>query len=251
MVSRQLRVVRAPSTGIKQLICLPNNGIMTSIKNSVHSLPTILHLSSLIQWSALFLLNNYKQVEEILWDLPSAIAALQSGKSKGQTDYHQHIAFVREYLAACKSESAEDVLACEYITLLQNYDTAQYVQYYVMPSICSKLFSRKTFHSVLQYSQKPLKQSTDHHRLATAQKNAFDNVDQLHIMVDAFEQLHKIEEWWTPDFGNWICAAEYLSVRVYCVALDKLEGLVMQWLFKLAKMGLAGTGMHYCLFRAL
>jgi len=35
---------------------------------------------------------------------------------------------------------------------------------------------------------------------------------------------------------------EYLAIRDYQKALDKLEGLVVQRLFELAKMGLSGTG---------
>jgi hypothetical protein len=88
-----------------------------------------------------------------------------------------------------------------------------------------------------------MKQSADRQRLAAAHKNAFDNVNQLRRMIVAFEQLHNIEEHWMPDSSQWKHAAEYLAVRTYQVALDKLEGLVVQRLFELAKMGLAGTGL--------
>ena len=41
---------------------------------------------------------------------------------------------------------------------------------------------------------------------------------------------------------EWKEAAEYMEIHEYQKALDKLEGLVVQWLFELTKMGLAGTG---------
>ena len=40
---------------------------------------------------------------------------------------------------------------------------------------------------------------------------------------------------------EWKEVAEYMEIREYQKALDKLEGLVVQWLFELTKMGLAGT----------
>ena len=41
---------------------------------------------------------------------------------------------------------------------------------------------------------------------------------------------------------EWKEVAEYMEICEYQKALDKLEGLVVQWLFELTKMGLAGTG---------
>ncbi len=95
---------------------------------------------------------------------------------------------------------------------------------------------------MLEYTQQPPKQRDTRQRWATAQQHAFDNVNQLREMLAAFESLHEIEERWTPDSAQWKRAAQYLSMRTYCTALDKLEGLVVQRLFELAKMGLSGTG---------
>ena len=74
---------------------------------------------------ATFLLNNYKQVQELLEELLLAIAALQSGKSADDMDYHQHLKMEQEYLTTRKSEPEEDIVSCDYIVLLQNYGTAQ------------------------------------------------------------------------------------------------------------------------------
>ena len=101
---------------------------------------------------------------------------------------------------------------------------------------------RATFQKVLEHTQKPPKQRDAHQRLAMAQQHTFDNMNQLREMLAAFESLHKIEERWTPDSAQWKRAVGYLSIRTYRMALDKLEGLVVQRLFELAKMGLSGTG---------
>jgi len=49
---------------------------------------------------AVFILGNYKQIQPILDKLPIAIAALQSGKAREDTDYHQHLETEQQYLAA-------------------------------------------------------------------------------------------------------------------------------------------------------
>jgi len=61
-------------------------------------------------------------------------------------------------------------------------------------------------------------------------------------MLQNFEKSNNITERWTPDSEEWKHAASYLAIREYQMALDKLEGLVVQRLFELAKMGLSGTG---------
>jgi len=72
-----------------------------------------------------FLLHNYKQVQQLLEELPFAIMALQSGKPAHEMDYHHHIEMEWEYLAARKSEPEEDAFACEYMSYLLVYEAAQ------------------------------------------------------------------------------------------------------------------------------
>lgn len=79
-------------------------------------------------------------------------------------------------------------------------------------------------------------------RVAAVKLNAFESVTQIREMVVAYELLHDIPERWTPDCEEWKSAAKYTKVRDFQKALDKLEALVVQRLFELSKMGLAGTG---------
>jgi len=60
--------------------------------------------------------------------LPLAIAALQSGKMRDDTDYHLHLESECQYLAAQKKESDEDKVACEYIHRLLKHKEAQCVR---------------------------------------------------------------------------------------------------------------------------
>ena len=65
--------------------------------------------------------------------------------------------------------------------------------------LTDNIFLRTTFKKVLEYTQQPPKQRDTRQRWATAQQHAFDNVNQLREMLAAFESLHEIKEWWTPD----------------------------------------------------
>jgi|SRR5882762_27023 len=91
-------------------------------------------------------------------------------------------------------------------------------------------------------SQNPSKKLKMRNHLAAVQRDAFDTLSQCREMLAAYEQTHGIEEHWTPDTEKWQRAIQYLSIHKYQLALDKLEGLVVQRLFELAKMGLSGTG---------
>jgi hypothetical protein len=82
-------------------------------------------------------------------------------------------------------------------------------------------------------------------RVAMGKLNAFESLTQVREMLLAFEVLHGIDNRWTPDSDEWKRAVEYTRVRDFQKALDKLEALVVQRLFELSKMGLAGTG-KYC-----
>jgi hypothetical protein len=51
-----------------------------------------------------------------------------------------------------------------------------------------------------------------------------------------------IGECWTTDSPEYQQAADYLHSRNYQVAVDKLEGLVVQRLFELTKANVSQTG---------
>jgi hypothetical protein len=74
---------------------------------------------------ALFLFNNYKQVDQILREMPNAIAAFESETTPDECDYARHLEAERVYLASRKKEPAADVIASKYISLLIVYKDAR------------------------------------------------------------------------------------------------------------------------------
>ena len=74
--------------------------------------------------------------------------------------------------------------------------------------------------------------------------HAFEMLEFWQDELQAFEIDNNIDVCWTPSSKKWKCTEEYLAVRGYQKALDKLKGLVVQRLFELTKMGLSGTGKY-------
>ena len=56
------------------------------------------------------------------------------------------------------------------------------------------------------------------------------------------EDILSVSERWTPQTLEWEQVMKYLQIQDYQLAVDKLEGLVVQRLFQLTKANLAGTG---------
>jgi Kyakuja-Dileera-Zisupton transposase len=74
---------------------------------------------------ATFLLGNYKQIGNMIKELPSVIATFRSRKTPQDTDYHQHLESKRKYLLLCREESSEENFACKYIERLLLHQKAK------------------------------------------------------------------------------------------------------------------------------
>lgn len=61
--------------------------------------------------------------------------------------------------------------------------------------------------------------------------------------VELIEQEMGItaEARWNPQSANWQSAAQYMKIREYQLAVDRLEGLVVSRLLELQKANIAGT----------
>ncbi|KAH9952513.1 hypothetical protein BGW80DRAFT_1194853 [Lactifluus volemus] len=177
-----------------------------------------------------FLLGNYKQLSQLLGDLPGVIASLESGKSHEDTRYHQHLENERVYLLSRRQESPEEEFACEYIELLIMHQKAKFI------------LSKSHDHAVAYCIANVPPQSAVHGRAEILKQHAFENYQRMQDMLQVFETTHNIKDRWTPDMPEWQTASQYFATREYQKALTCLEGLVVSCLFELQKMGLSGTG---------
>ncbi|KAJ7664162.1 hypothetical protein B0H17DRAFT_1162819 [Mycena rosella] len=76
----------------------------------------------------------------------------------------------------------------------------------------------------------------------TAKRHARDNYDKAHAAVQGMEQVLEIAVQWTPETEAWKTAALLVSTRRYRLCVNKLEELVLKWLFELTKMNMSQTG---------
>jgi hypothetical protein len=111
------------STAFKPLTCMLDNTTMTNIRSYVRSNSCVQANMHII--IATFLLGNYKQVTQLLEELPGAITALQSGKSPEDMYYHRHLQTERQYLLSRKEESPNEEFACEYVQQLIMHQKAK------------------------------------------------------------------------------------------------------------------------------
>ncbi|KAF8580817.1 hypothetical protein K439DRAFT_1619489 [Ramaria rubella] len=113
----------------------------------------------------------------------------------------------RDYLLSKKSEPEADILGVEYVELLDKYHAAW---------------------TLWENSQKLMAD-------ATRAKN------QARLR-QAVEESLDVDEQWTLESPEYRWATEYIRIRTYQRAVDKLEGLVVQRLFELTKANISQTG---------
>ena len=87
----------------------------------------------------------------------------------------------------------------------------------------------------------------DKTRLRQISHDAWEGVMFLQQELQQVEGQLDVGERWTPDSPEFLRAAEYLRIRTYQRAVDKLEGLVVQRLFELTKANVSQTGKHVVL----
>lgn len=81
---------------------------------------------------------------------------------------------------------------------------------------------------------------------------ASSDVTRLTEQVNYFEDLLDITgERWHPGHAQYQATKVYVAVRVYHLALDTVEKLVVQRLFELQKTHLVNTGECLCNIKAI
>ncbi|KAJ7859168.1 hypothetical protein B0H14DRAFT_2231018, partial [Mycena olivaceomarginata] len=73
-------------------------------------------------------------------------------------------------------------------------------------------------------------------------RHAMELRDGILLAVQDLEMQIDLRDRWTPRCAEWSEAAVLVENRRYQHALDKLQGLVITWLFELIKCHMSGTG---------
>ncbi|KAF8507268.1 hypothetical protein JB92DRAFT_2793630 [Gautieria morchelliformis] len=165
-----------------------------------------------------FLYNNYAQALGLIHDMPVAIAALTGYQSVADTHYQKWLDQERTYLASKEIEPDSDIARGQYVTVLTKMQLAKHM-----------------FDATCQFTPPTS-------RVRAIRQQAWEAYEFLQKEVMSIEETLDIAERWTPGCHEWEVAMSYNKIREYQLAVDKLEGLVVQRLFELTKANLSGTG---------
>ncbi|KAG1745370.1 uncharacterized protein EDB91DRAFT_1080299 [Suillus paluster] len=167
-----------------------------------------------------FLYNNYKQALRIINDLAPVVQELKQQLDLSDADFEQWNIEELQYLEALAAELEYNPEKIAYVEALQSLAKAE-AEY---GSITSVQF--------LSYAPADFTQNSGLHKgPQTATKASLD-----------LEHRLGLTEHWTPRDPEYQEALEYLNNNRFVHAVQRLEGLVVQRLFKLAKANLASTG---------
>ncbi|KAF8580520.1 hypothetical protein K439DRAFT_1519701 [Ramaria rubella] len=178
------------------------------------------------------MVNNYTQALELLRDMLVCISTLTSGWNIFEAQYAGWLADEHKYLESKHSEPESDVLGVDYVRLLTKYAEAW--------NLIFILVSDKFGMHLKNYLQK---------RPVPRTKPVCIRSPRMHGSVNFLQQeLQKVEGQldigarWSAKSPEFQRAAEYIRIRDYQCAVNKLEGLVVQRLFELPKANVSRTG---------
>ncbi|KAI5822913.1 hypothetical protein K523DRAFT_256164, partial [Schizophyllum commune Tattone D] len=161
-----------------------------------------------------FIYQNYRQVIERLASDQPALDLLRERTGTTAIDQENDLKDERLYLQGLRHEPDDEVMAADYIELLETL--------YKLDS--------------LGYTAR---QVTGIRTWATT---AIAKYAAHHDMVVDFELQHSIETRWLPDSTEYQQAVKVVEQRRYRRALDNLERLVVQRFFELTKLNQSGVG---------
>ncbi|KAI0075055.1 hypothetical protein K474DRAFT_1685473 [Panus rudis PR-1116 ss-1] len=170
----------------------------------------------------LFILNNYKQALDVLSrDAPALDEAKQKfSVTNAVLDKWEHEQ--QAYFATLDEEPAYDVQRVAYVELLQSLNAAE-----------NDVKTPGT-----SYGQS----AAATRRTETKRRQALEHRDRILADVIEFEGVMGITTRWFPGHPEYQEAAKYIAERKYRQALYKVQQLVVQRLFELHKLNVAGTG---------
>ncbi|KAL1724895.1 hypothetical protein EV714DRAFT_222321 [Schizophyllum commune] len=177
-----------------------------------------------------FIYQNYRQAIE-----PSDQPALELLRERTGTtavDQENDLKNERAYLQGLRHEPAEEVMAADYIELLETL-------YKLDSSKASAIAKREALGADPSSLGYTARQVTGIRTWATTSIAKY--VAHHEVVVD-FELQHSIETRWLPDCPEYQQAVKVVEQRRYRRALDNLERLVVQRFFELTKLNQSGVG---------
>lgn len=227
-----------------------SNGLASVVRHCSAYRRGMLTSSWLEQWDedkyaslGTFLLNNYKQALRILRDDVPALDDAKCSMNVTDADMDSWEAEQAEFFLTVGVEPEGDMLRTEYVELLQALQNAHAEK-------------EKAHHAFFAHSgtltfvaERPSSDPESYadsaaatRRVETRRRQAREAYDNLLSDVVEMETMLGVDTRWVPEDPEYQEAAKYLAERKYHRALNKVHKLVIQRLFELHKLNIAGTG---------
>ncbi|KZV85013.1 hypothetical protein EXIGLDRAFT_623530, partial [Exidia glandulosa HHB12029] len=177
-----------------------------------------------------FICGNIAQAKTLIAELDGVVATYMANN---QLDDATVIAWKDEeyaYLSGLKSEPTQDMLEISYVELLADLNVAEYITPRLRDS-----------QLVLTIDERNLS-SDDVKKLNKQWRDAWKKYTTTEDAVVALEDALHVDERWSPESPQYVAAVVKASERDWRRALDKLELLMVQRMFELAKTHAFGTG---------
>ncbi|KIJ64310.1 hypothetical protein HYDPIDRAFT_90572, partial [Hydnomerulius pinastri MD-312] len=186
-----------------------------------------------------FLLNNYKQASNILYNGKTSLPLLKRQLGVEDNNVFEHwLSEEREYLKSLLSEPEEETLQMQYWQKLINLSGSE--------KDLRELDANSGGWSVTTPDQPAsafgANDANKTAKIETLRRHARENYTNALGAVQELELKLNIGTRWQPGDDAWNSAARLVANRKYQRALDTLERLVVSRIFELTRMNQSGTG---------
>ncbi|KAJ7280620.1 hypothetical protein C8J57DRAFT_1500837 [Mycena rebaudengoi] len=142
------------------------------------------------------------------------------------------LAAEKAYLKSLSKEPEQETLQMEYYQKLINLQDTEERLATVLGIAAPNLAANAPYAKLTKATR----------RLETQRRHALELREKAMMAVQVLEVRLDIVTQWVAGGAEWEAAAVLVSRRRYQRALDKLEGLIISWMFELTKVNMSGTG---------
>ncbi|KAJ7262450.1 hypothetical protein C8J57DRAFT_1231821 [Mycena rebaudengoi] len=142
------------------------------------------------------------------------------------------LAAEKAYLKSLSKEPEQETLQMEYYQKLINLQDTEERLATVLGIAAPNLAANAPYAELTKATR----------RLETQRRHALELREKAMMAVQVLEVRLDIVTQWVAGGAEWEAAAVLVSRRRYQRALDKLEGLIISWMFELTKVNMSGTG---------
>ncbi|KZO93751.1 hypothetical protein CALVIDRAFT_485477, partial [Calocera viscosa TUFC12733] len=194
------------------------------------------------------LYKSYTNALDILQTTLPELRRVQADHHLNDDAIRNFIQEERDYFDELEHEPEGDDLVFKYMETLKELHAQRSVR---RPSLCHEAETSSCSEKLGQFD-KFINTTPDNFLLLSAKVQDMALTYDYNSVLRAQERLERlalryeaqlaIDQRWTPEHPQWQEAEHALAHREYNLALDHLEGLVVQRLFEMEKLNLRGTG---------